>query len=174
MRAGGRRNVCVCVWTRDESRRLQRSRVKGGDMHGRGECGGIHVLLKVSERQRVGVLRGWRKDSTLPDLPPFSKYKIIWRITHLKALLCNNTLCLILPKAFSSGRTPSDVHCLFCPVVYICHLSKTNPGAEYFTDEKLWRIDAKSWVCRMIHIYLVFKSQVFARGSQLGNLVYSV
>lgn len=65
---------------------------------------------------------------------PFSEYKIIWSITHLKTLLCNNTLRLILPKAFLSGRIPSELHWVFCPRVHICHTSKAAPVAEYFTQ----------------------------------------
>lgn len=50
---------------------------------------------------------------------PFSEYEIIWSITHLKTLLCAMIHCTSSRQRlffFLSGRIPSELHCLFCPM----------------------------------------------------------
>lgn len=107
---------------------------------------------------------------------PFSEYKIIWSITHPQTLLRTIHRAPSSPKAFLSGRITSELHCLFCPRVRICHMSKAAPLAEYFT-----RLSVRGWDCVrrkgrfclnklryieraslwfVINVYLVFKSQL--------------
>lgn len=62
---------------------------------------------------------------------PFSKYKIIWSITHLKMLLCNNTLNLA--KGIFIRMDTLRITLSF-PRVHICHMSKAPAVAEYFTQ----------------------------------------
>ena len=76
----------------------------------------------MSSKQRVGgetcPRRGWNH----------LKY-----YTSLDIRLWNNGLHFIWPRALLSGRLPSQWHCLPCPTVHICHMSKAAPVPEYVT-----------------------------------------
>lgn len=106
-------------------------------------CASVRLALKVKTAREKGVehknvtyiyfqRRGEERGRAAACLEQVWNHLEYY--TSLGISVCNNTLHFISPKAFLSGRIPSELHCLFCPRVDICHMSKAAPFPEYFTQ----------------------------------------
>lgn len=135
-------------------------------------CASVRLALKVKTAREKGVehknvtniyiFRGEERGRAAVCLEQVWNHLEYY--TSLGISVCNNTLHFISPKAFLSGRIPSELHCLFCPRVDICHMSKAAPFPEYFTQlsgkqlrlkEDLWQDRMIAYLARVTNVCLI-------------------